>query len=131
MTNAGAKAVAYTLDPQAHIVHVTYTANPTFEEWAVMMLALFRERQYAPGWKFLSDRRPVTEPPATHYMERAVAFVREHQRELAGALWATVVGGPAVYGMMRMGQALAADVPLKVGVFTDMGEAREWLARGY
>jgi hypothetical protein len=131
MTKAATRTVAYSLDPQARVVHLTYTGNPTIEEWTAMMLALFRERQYAPGWGFLSDRRPVPEPPDKTYIERAVVFVREHQREMAGACWATVVGGPAVDGMMRLGQELAADLPLKVGVFTDIGEAREWLARGY
>jgi hypothetical protein len=123
-------ALSYTLDPQARVVHVTYSGNPTFDEWAAMMLAIFREQQYAPGWGFLSDRRLVTEAPTKDYIVRAVAFVRSRQHELSCARWATVVSAPAANGMVRMGQTLAADLPLKTGVFTNLDEAREWLARG-
>ncbi len=37
------------------------------------------------------------------------------------------MSGVAAYGMARMAQELAGELPVKVGVFTDMDEAREWL----
>jgi hypothetical protein len=119
-------AFRYALDPLTRIVHITYPANPTYEEWAAMMEAVFQEPRYAPGWSFLGDRRAVEEAPSKDFVECAVGFVRRHQPQLAGARWASVVSGPAAYGMIRMGQTLAED-SLMVGVFTDMEEAREWL----
>ena len=38
-----------------------------------------------------------------------------------------VVSGVAVYGMARMAQELAGELPVQLGVFTDMDEACEWL----
>jgi hypothetical protein len=126
---AGDLVVNYSLDPLARIVYIAYPSNPTYEEWAAMMEAIFQEAQYAPGWGFLADRRSLTEAPSKDFIESALRFVSSHQTELAGARWASVVSGPAAYGMVRMGQALADEL-LKVGVFTDLGEAREWLERG-
>jgi hypothetical protein len=119
--------LSYELDPLARIVHITYAANPSFEEWAGMMQGIFQDAQYAPGWGLLSDRRSVSEVQAKDFIVRVVAFLRLHQAELAHSRWAMVVSGRAVYGMARMAQELAGELPMKLGVFTDMDEAREWL----
>jgi hypothetical protein len=121
-------ALNYSLDPQARIVRITYAANPSFEEWAGMMRAIFQDADYAPGWGLLSDRRAVREPQTKAFIEGVVAFLRRHQRELEHGRWAMVVSGIAVYGMARMAQELAGELPVKLGVFTDVDEAREWLA---
>ncbi len=33
-------ALTYSRDPVAGVVHITYAANPRFEEWAEMMRAI-------------------------------------------------------------------------------------------
>jgi hypothetical protein len=121
-------ALTYSLDPLARIVHITYAASPSFEEWAGMMRAIFQDAEYAPGWGLLSDRRSVREPQTKDFIQAVVAFLRRHQRELDHGRWAMVVSGIAVYGMARMAQELAGELPVKLGVFTDMDEAWEWLS---
>ena len=74
-----------------------------------MMQAVFREAEYAPGWALLSDRRAVREPQTKDFIERVVAFLRRHGRELEHGRWAMVVSGVAVYGMARMAQELAGE----------------------
>ena len=120
-------SLSYVLDRPARIVRITYASNPSFEEWVAMMQAVFREAEYAPGWGLLSDRRAVREPQTKEFIERVVAFLRRHRGELEHGRWAMVVSGVAVYGMARMAQELAGELPVQLGVFTDMDEACEWL----
>ena len=75
-------SLSYVLDQPARIVRITYASNPSFEEWVAMMQAVFREAEYAPGWGLLSDRRAVREPQTKDFIERVVAFLRRHGREL-------------------------------------------------
>src|SRR5262249_708868 len=116
---------AYTLDAQARVVHIVQTGNPSFQDWSGMMGAIFQDPRYAPGWNLLSDRGAVSQPQTREFIEAVAAFLRRNSNQLENGRWAMVVNGLAVYGMARMAQEMAGDLPVKLGVFTDMGEARE------
>lgn len=118
--------LTYTIDKTANIVNVVYTGHPEFVEWAEMMYNVFRDPDFKAGFSFLLDRRGVKTPPSTGYIERVVAFSRQHRKELGKSKIATVVGEPGSYGMARMFQGLTPE-NRSLRVFTDIDEARRWL----
>lgn len=74
----------------------------------------------------MADRR-LALPPSTDYIQRAVAFMRTHKRRVAGSRWALVFGSSATFGMLRLGQALAKDLPTSSCTFKSVEEAERWL----
>jgi hypothetical protein len=118
--------ITYSIDKILHIVYLKYTGNPDFDEWANTMSAVFRDPDYEPGYHFIMDRRHVTTPPTTEYIESIVDFVGQHPLELGSCRTAAVVSETASYGMGRMSQGVMDDTDNTMK-FTDIKEAKKWL----
>ena len=118
--------ITYSIDNNLCVVTLKYTGDPDFDEWANTMRAVFRDPSFEPGYCFIMDRRLVTTPPTTKYIERIAGFSKSHPNELGNCFTAVVVSGMASYGMGRMSQALLGDTE-HTEIFTDIEEAKQWL----
>jgi hypothetical protein len=118
--------LTYSIDKSSHIVHLKYAGNPSFDEWAKTMLAVFHDPSFEPGFSFIMDRRLLISPPTTDYIERVIGFAKSHPVELGKCRTAIVVGGMASYGMARMSQGILGDTD-NTQIFQDIEEAKRWL----
>ena len=123
------KNLEYEIDKTARLVRLSYLGKPDFEEWAGTMRAVFSDPDFKTGFDFLGDRRSVKEAPASDYIQRVVAFFRDHEAEMGRSRFAMVVSGLETFGVGRMAQGLGAGMSLDLQVFTDMNEAKRWLGR--
>ena len=83
----------------------------------------------------LHDARRMERVPAAEETRVRVWFLLAQTRVHNVARWATVVTGPATYGMGRMAEALVNQLvdherTVEFRVFTDMIEADAWLRGG-
>lgn len=121
-------SVIYSIDKTERVVYLTTVGEPSFDEWRDALLSVFSHHSFETGFNFISDRRQSS-PPAPEFVERQIAFVREHERELGRCRWAAVVPDPTTDEAARTvtNQAGLADV--EVGFFYNLAEARRWLFR--
>ncbi len=118
--------IAYSIDKALRIVTLSYSGNPNFDEWSNMMIAVFRDPNFEPGFSLLMDRRLVTTSPTTDYIEKIAAFTKARPNELGKCRTAVVVSEMASFGMARMFQALSGDSE-RTQVFKDFEKAKRWL----
>ncbi len=121
-------SLTYTIDKAIRMVTIQYNANPDFAEFERTMETVFKDPNYKAGLNFLLDRHLVDEPPSTEYIKELVGFLKKHELKLNCV--AFMVKNVASYGMGRMAQILAEDVDVRLQVFTDMKEAKQW-SRSY
>ena len=119
--------LTYTINAETGLVTLRYDGSVDFEEWTNQMHALLADPKYQTGSGLLVDRRLAGAPSAA-FVRRLVGFLRDHSEELSGARVAMLVAEPASYGMARMLQAFAAELPMQIEVFREMDEAEKWLA---
>ena len=120
--------VIYAIDKMERVVYLTTVGEPSFDQWRDALLDVFSNPSFETGFNFISDRRQSS-PPGPEFVERQVAFVREHAGELGRCRWAAVVPDPATDEAARTvtNQARLADV--EVGFFYNLAEARRWVFR--
>ncbi len=121
-------ALEFSIHPQARLVRITYLADPTFDEFAATVRAIFAHPDFRPGMGVLADRSAILTPPTTEYVHRVVRFMGEFIPRHQVARWAQVASGPAAFGVARMGGALGAEDQVEYRVFTDVARAERWLA---
>ena len=118
--------VIYTIDRPARVVYLTTVGDPAFEEWRDTLLKVFSDPAFETGFHFISDRRRATAPDA-EFVEREVAFVREHEQEIGRCRWAAVVPDPATDEAARSVTSRAGMSEVEVGFFYDLAAARRWV----
>jgi hypothetical protein len=119
--------VSYSIAKVGHLVVVECAADPTYSEFEAAMLAAFRDPGFRPNFSFLLDRGGIEEPPSIEYVTRVAEFIRHHAGRALNGRVAIVVKGAASYGMARMAQGLAGDLPTEMAVFGDRDSALDWL----
>ncbi|HEX8557809.1 MAG TPA: hypothetical protein VF668_06905 [Pyrinomonadaceae bacterium] len=120
--------VIYTIDRAARVVYLTTVGDPSFDEWRDALLGVFSDPAFETGFNFISDRRQA-EPLSPEFLEREVAFVREHERDFGRCRWAAVVPDPATDEAARTVTNRAALSDVEVGFFYNPAEARRWVFR--
>ena len=120
--------VIYTIDRPARVVYLSTVGDPSFDEWRDTLLGLFSDPAFETGFNFISDRRRGTVPDRD-FVERQVAFVREHVREIGRCRWAAVVPDPATDEAARDVTSRAGMAEVEVGFFYDLAAARRWVFR--
>lgn len=119
--------VTYSVEPGEGIVYMSVDGEAPFEEWRGVLLEVFADPAYRPGFNFLSDRTRATDCPDSNYVQRCLDFLLEHRREMGSYRWAMVSRQPAVYGMQRMFSILGESNGVRAEVFKDFEQARGWL----
>lgn len=116
----------YEILSEQSLVRITIHDYPTFDEWEKMMLQIFADPQFRPGFDFLSDKREVHGAASTEHVEAVAHFYRRHEGKMGR--WAIVVQGPLAFGMARMTESYCPGD--RVRAFTDMDEAMLWIHAG-
>jgi hypothetical protein len=120
--------LTYHIDKTAKIVYLE-GGDPSLDEWKETLLTLFADPDFEIGFNFLSDRRFLDRARSSTYVRAALDFLNLYADQLGTCKWATVVSTTAAYGMGRMSQILSEDMNIRIEVFTDKDEARNWLLR--
>ncbi len=82
-----------------------------------------------PVREILSDHRSIDAPITPTQLNAVVGCIEKHAATFGGACFAVVTGSQASYGMMRMMTALLEPIGVRVEVFSDIRQAREWLEK--
>src|SRR5262245_59173982 len=98
--------LSYEIDVASRCVVIT-CGNTSLERWRDLMIRIFADRRYQPGFSVLVDCRTATLTPSTTDVEGVVGFISGHSTMLGRARWAVVVEREAGYGMARMAEAIA------------------------
>ena len=118
------------LDSAAQIAIITWAdEEPTIQQCRRTFEALRSNPAFRPEFGILSDRRLVSHPPSTLFIQEFIEQLRQWTRSGACAAWVTVVGPGelAVYGMARMAEIRSEFSSLPYRAFLDYDEAVEWL----
>ncbi len=118
--------VIYTIDRPERVVYLMTVGDPSFEEWRDALLKVFSDPAFETGFHFISDRRRAKAPGA-EFVEREIAFVREHEAEIGRCRWAAVVPDPATDEAARAVTNRAGMAEVEVGFFYDLAAARRWV----
>jgi hypothetical protein len=120
--------INYAIDAEARIVRLSYVREPTVDELAATMRAIFRSVDYRPGFGFLVDRRTVG-PPTREFIDGLLAFMTLQRAALAGGRWAIVVTAAVRHGMGGMGPEIVEGWrgPMPIRPFVEIADAESWL----
>jgi hypothetical protein len=121
--------ISQNLDREAGIFRIEYEGELSIEEQLVHLEGLLSSGLLPTPLRVLGDRRRVTNIGAPDNARAAVEGLLQHKEFMQGGRFALLVDRPASFGMARMFQALADNLPLEVGVFYELAEAEEWLLR--
>lgn len=122
--------LAFAIEATAGIVTLTYTGDPSFDEWASTMDEVLQDPAFRPGYGLLLDRTQLTRAPDAEYIQRVVQYMRTHAPQLGGGRVANLVSSDVAYGMARMAQTLLDRSSGTGQVFRDRAEALKWLQAG-
>ena len=116
-------------DPSGGFMRVTPAGALSYESFVEAFEALVAHESFHPGLNTLWDVRgaPLADVP-TETLRRIARFVIGRQDERRGARVAVAVGSDAAFGVARIYEALAADLPMEFRVFRDIEEAERWAA---
>jgi len=121
-------ALKYSIDKRSLVVTVIYLDNPSYKEWAEMMLDIFQDPDFEPGFSFILDHRLVQTPQSSEYIKNVVDFIEMHGTDFGTCSWAVITNNQATYGMMRMAQELSGEALSQMKAFSDIDEAKRWLS---
>jgi len=120
--------VELALDERGRFMRLAVTGEPTLERFAAYFQALVSHPDFHPGLNALWDFRQfkmASVPTAT--LRRLAGFLQENRDMRRGARVAVVVDSDADFGVARMFEAIATDVPSHFRVFRSVEQARDWL----
>jgi hypothetical protein len=121
-------SVQIAIDERGGFMRVTLTGALGFEAYVESFEALVSHASYRPGVNALWDFReaPLAGLP-TETLRRIIRFSAERRELRRGARVAIVVSSDADFGVARIFEAVAADLPIQFQVFRDIGEAEVWV----
>jgi hypothetical protein len=120
-------SLSYDIDVTSRVVVIT-CGNTSLERWRDMMMRIFADPRYQPGFSVIVDCRTATLTPSTEDVRGVVSFISSHRAMLGRAQWAVVVERPSGYGMARMAEAIAQISDINLRAFQKPDEALAWFA---
>lgn len=87
----------------------------------------FGREDFGPGLRKLLDLGDATLELSYADMQQIVERLRSGETRLAGQRWAVIASGAVQFGLARMFEALADELPMETQVFREEGAARAWL----
>lgn len=122
--------VEITVETANRLVVFRVTGNPDIREMVAAVDRALADPLYRSDYNFLSDRRRLDCPPNPDLVDAAVRFLESNHERLNLRRWAFVVSDLENYRVGRKAAILAEPIPTEVEIFTNLTEARRWLARG-
>ena len=120
-----------TVEKASRVVVFRVTGNPDIQEMIESVDRALADSCYQSGYNFLSDRRELNCPPSPDLVNAAVGFLESNQDRLSVRRWAFVVSDVENYRIARKASILSAPISTEVEVFTNLADARHWLAQGF
>jgi hypothetical protein len=120
-----------TLDPSRRFVRLDYGPQaPTPQETLEAISSVLSDSRLPPDIGILINARALAEPPSPERVRRMVTAFAEQTTRLRDRRFAVVyAGGSATFGMLRMAQLLASELPSTLAMFETLEEAEAWLKR--
>lgn len=120
------QAMEIKLDPRG-FMRVTVTGRPTYGGFVEAFGAITAHESFRRGLNVVWDFReaPLAAVP-TETLRRIVRFAAERQETRRGARVAVAVASDADFGVARIFEALAADLPIEFRVFRNLEDAERW-----
>jgi hypothetical protein len=121
--------IRYEVDPLRRLVRLTHVSRTPLALWQAAIDAVLTDPGFQRGFDFIDDVTVRVDVPTTVDIRNAVAFLASRQASIAPCRWAIVVHPqmPAIFGMIRMGEALMEGSPIRLRAFTSVGQALVWL----
>ncbi len=116
------------IDSAAGLVIHTTTGDMSVEEIETAIEARLESPEFRPGMKVLWDfRGAAISSLTTQGVQDLLAFNIQKAGARGGGKSAMVASEDAAYGIARMFEAYAQDLPWHTMVFRDLGSAMQWL----
>jgi hypothetical protein len=119
--------LSYEIDATRGIVHLQYSAPPTFDEWSKTMDQIFADTALLPPFGILIDQCSVLHHADAKYIKCMVQYVDRQQATFGFHPWAIVAADVRSFGMGRMAEQLVQKEGC-VRTFKNVSEAEAWLA---
>jgi hypothetical protein len=117
----------YQIDREANLITLTAIGTVRFEDVVSAFVERVKDSDYTPGMNILCDGGNAEFEFSGSEMSRLVAFFKSRQEQRGGAFrFALVSTQDAIFGMGRMFESYAGDLPEEIRVFRDFDEARQW-----
>ena len=121
--------LTHRIDAESGIVYVDVVGSFTMKEIKALIDTVVNDPDFRRGYHILSDHRRIGDPATPGQVRGTLEHVAALIDALGESKWAIVASKEASYGMMRMMEMLAEDLPIQISVFRDPEEARDWLLR--
>ena len=117
----------YQIDRESNLITLTAIGTVHFEDVVSAFVERVKDPDYTPGMNILCDGGNAEFEFSGSEMSRLVAFFKSRQ-EVRGAAFrfALVSDQDAIFGMGRMFESYAGELPEEIKVFRDHDEARLW-----
>jgi hypothetical protein len=112
--------------PDKRGIVIEFTDPYSTRDYDRMMKEIFARTNVSP-LRLLADVRRST-PPRSDFVQHASTFWRQNLDAMEGARIAVVVGTDAQFGMARMAEMYAEQLPFRIRVFRGWDDAEDWLA---
>ena len=121
-------AIRQVLDLERNLTVFTVSGSLRFEELRSTLESLYAQPEYST--RSLFDMRGA-EPGglSAPEMESLVGLIGTHREERAPSRWAIVAGHDVHFGLSRMFEVYASNLPVEIRVFDDFEAAKDWLER--
>ncbi len=121
--------LTHRIDAESGIVYVDVVGSFTMKEIKALIDGVVKDPDFRRGYHILSDHRRIGDPATAGQVRGTVEHIAALIDALGESKWAIVASKEASYGMMRMMEMLAEDLPIQISVFRDLEDARDWLLR--
>jgi hypothetical protein len=117
----------YQIDRESNLITLTATGTVRFEDVVSAFVQRVKDPDYSPGMNILCDGGKADFEFSGSEMSRLVGFFKSRQ-ELRGTTFrfAMVSDQDVIYGMGRMFESYADELPEEIKVFRDRELARHW-----
>ena len=120
--------VTYQIDPHSKTIRTKCAGHLTLPEVVEHFKALERDPECPHQANVFLDLSQVSSLPDTRQLSVVVAEMKKIRSKVRFEACAIVASRHALFGMMRMFEALAAELFRVTGTFRTAAEAEEWLA---
>jgi hypothetical protein len=125
-------SIAVQFHPETHVVCLRTTGEVSLSVAQTTLTALFKNPEFRPGMAIVWDlRRGSLKPFRGDSIQSMVEFVAKRLAVRGHGKGALVVSQQVNYGIGRMFEAYADQVPAELRVFQDFDEAMGWVGASH
>lgn len=119
--------VEHRVDQEKGVIAATFKGPMPLQEVIGQIESVLKSLGDQPCTGVLSDIQGLEHQASSEDIKTVSDLIASYSDTVRGLKLALVVSEPVMYGMMRMLQARLDTVPLDVGVFYELDDAKRWL----